>query len=176
MRPLLALLLVSLAVLSPLFALEAGKPLPSLELSSKEGGKVDGTAFKSDTLKDKVTVLFYVDPDKKDLNEEFVQRLKEQKFDRSRYRSVAVINMAATWMPDFAIAAALKSKQKKYPDTVYVKDRVKKGVEVWNMADDDANIAVIDPNGVVLYARSGKIPESEYEKIISLIRLEMAKL
>jgi len=44
------------------------------------------------------------------------------------------------------------------------------------MADDDANIAVIDPNGVVLYTRSGKIPESEYEKIISIIREEIEKL
>lgn len=176
MRQLLAFPLLFLFAFSPLFALETGKPLPSLELSAKEGGNVDGTAFKSDTLKGKVTVLFYVDPDKKDLNEEFVQRLKEQKFDRGRYRSVAVINMEATWMPDFAIAAALKSKQKRYPDTTYVKDRVRKGVKVWGMADDDANIAVIDPNGVVLYTRSGKIPESEYEKIISIIREEIEKL
>ena len=170
------LLLTAFLISIPVFALEVGEPLPSLELSGKDGGRVDGAPFKSDLLRGKVTVLFYVDPDKKDLNEPFVEKLKAQKFDRSRYRSVAVINMEATWMPNFAIAAALKSKQKRYPDTIYVKDMVKKGVEVWQMADDDANIAVIDPKGTVLYARSGKIPEEEFETILSIIERQIGKL
>ncbi len=157
-------------------ALETGKKLPALEISQNDGGLVDGTPFRSEDLKGKVTVIFYVDPDKKDLNEEFVERLKEEKFDRNHYRSVAIINMQATWMPNFAIEAALKSKQKKFPNAIYVKDKAKKGVEVWGVSDDDANIIVIDSDGIVRYVRSGKIPESEYETIFSLIRNEISKL
>ncbi len=172
----LAAAALSLLLSLPLFAIEVGERVPALELSAKEGGLADGSPFKSETLKGKVTVLFYVDPDKKDLNEPFVERLKAAKFDRSRYQSVAIVNMQATWMPNFAIEAALKSKQKKYPDTIYVKDKVKKIVDVWGLSDDDANIVVIDCEGVVRYLRSGKIPESEFETILSIIRQEVSKL
>ena len=95
----IVLVLFALLYASPLRALERGMTLPKMTLSGKEGGRVDGTPFDSDTLKGKVTVLFYVDPDKKSLNEDFTEALKARHFDRSRYRSVAIVNMAATWMP-----------------------------------------------------------------------------
>ncbi|WP_456453174.1 YtfJ family protein, partial [Hydrogenimonas sp.] len=142
-------------------------------LEGKEGGRVDGRPFDSQTLTGKVTVIFYVDPDKKSLNEDFTDALHAQRFDRAKYQSVAIVNMAATWMPNFAIASALKAKQEKYPDTIYVKDLHKKGVEVWNMADDDANFAVVSKEGKVLYMKSGKIPEDEYERIFRTIQEAM---
>ncbi|WP_456404135.1 YtfJ family protein [Hydrogenimonas sp.] len=169
MRRFITLLFLAL----PLLALEVGKPLPRLVLDGEAGGRVDGTPFESDALRGKVTVLFYVDPDKKSLNEAFTDALHAQHFDRSRYQSVAIVNMAATWMPNFAIASALKSKQKKFPDTIYVKDRHKKGVEVWRMHDDDANFAILSRDGEVLYFRAGKIPETDYETIFSIIRSAM---
>ena len=169
-------LVVALFCSSPLWALDRGEPLPRLTLSEKEGGKVDGTAFDSAALSGKVTVIFYVDPDKKGLNEDFTEALKARHFDRKRYQSVAIVNMAATWMPNFAIASALKSKQKKYPDTIYVKDLHKKGVKVWRMRDDDANFAIVSKEGEVLYVNAGKIPENEYEKIFETIRKAMDRL
>jgi predicted transcriptional regulator len=171
MRALIGALLLSLS----LHALETGAPLPRLTLAQDEGGKADGTPFDSSTLLGKVTVIFYMDPDKKDLNEAFADALHAQHFDRRGYRSVAIVNMAATWMPNFAIAAALKSKQKKFPDTVYVKDLHKKGVKVWGMADDDANFAVISKEGEVLYYKAGKIPPSEFETIFKTIRTALAQ-
>ena len=150
-----------------------GKPLPHLSLSGKEGHTVGGTPFDSKSLKGKVTVLFYVDPDKKDLNEAFTETLKARHFDRKNYRSVAVINMAATWMPNFVLNAALKSKQKAYPDTLYVKDFHKNGVKVWHLADNDANFLILSKNGEVLYAYSGKIPKSEWPTIFSVIQKAM---
>ena len=169
MKRLLALLLLAM----PLLALEVGQPLPQLVLEGKEGGRVDGKPFDSQTLAGKATVIFYVDPDKKSLNEDFTDALHAQHFDRAKYQSVAVINMAATWMPNFAIAAALKSKQEKYPDTIYVKDLHKKGVKAWGMADDDANFAVVSKEGKVLYVKAGKIPEDEYERIFRTIQEAM---
>jgi len=165
--------LIALVFAVSLFGLEAGKPLPRLTLEAQEGGLVDGKPFDSAALLGKTTVIFYMDPDKKDLNEAFVNALHAQHFDRNRYQSVAIINMAATWLPNFAIASALKKKQKAYPDTIYVKDLHKKGVKVWGMADDDANFAVISKSGEVLYFKSGKIAESEYDTIFGTIRQAM---
>lgn len=156
-----------------MWALETGKPLPQLTLSGDEGGKIDGTPFDSAQLRGKVHIIFYVDPDEKDLNEAFFDALKAEKLDRSRYASVAVINMGATWLPNFAIASALKKKQEKFPHTLYVKDLDKKGVETWKIADDNSDIVITDKDGTVLFVHEGKVPESSFADIIALIKEHM---
>jgi len=95
-------------------AIEVGVP-PKLVLNGANGGKTDGSSWSSQTLKGKVHVLFYVDPDEKDLNEPLVQALKKRHFDRKKYGTVAVINLAATWKPNVIIEALLKKKQKEFP-------------------------------------------------------------
>ena len=172
----MAKIFFALLLLLPLAAAQVGRPLPELTLSGKEGGRVDGTPFDSHQLGGKITVIFYIDPDKKSLNDAFTEALKARHYDRNRYQSVAIVNMAATWMPNFAIAAALKSKQEKYPDTIYVKDKKRKGVKVWHVEDDDANFLVVSADGTVLYAASGEIPESEWQGIFAIIEEAMAKV
>lgn len=153
-----------------LHALEVGTPLPQLTLKDDEGGTVDGAAFDSDALRQKVHVIFYVDPDEKDLNNPFSDALKAQDFDRDRFASVAVINMQATWLPNFAIASSLKAKQEKFPHTLYVKDMAKKGVKTWGVADDNSDVVLIDQEGNVLYVHEGEVPPSEFDTVITLIK------
>ena len=157
----------------PLFALTPGTPLPLLSLGGDEGGRVDGTPWSSESLKDKVHVIFYVDPDEKDLNNAFSDALKAEGFDRSRFASVAVINMDATWLPNIAIASSLKAKQEKFPHTVYVKDMHKKGVAVWKVADDNSDIIITDKKGRILFVHEGLVPESDFGRIITLIKEHM---
>jgi uncharacterized protein len=151
-------------------ALQTGQPLPSLTLGAAEGGTTEGAAFSSDTLKNRVYVIFYVDPDEKDLNNPFSDALKAEGFDRSRFASVAIINMDATWLPNFALESALKKKQKEFPHTLYVKDLHKKGIKTWQIADDNSDIIIIDKEGKVLYLHEGKVPESSFATIITLIK------
>ena len=151
-------------------ALQTDSTLPQLTLTGDEGGRLDGSAFDSDTLRGKVFVIFYVDPDEKDLNNAFSDALKAQAFDRSTFASVAIINMDATWLPNFAIADSLKNKQEKFPHTLYVKDMGKKGVKTWQVADDDSDIIITDKQGKVLYVHNGQIPEADFSDIIQLIK------
>ncbi|MBD3801514.1 MAG: transcriptional regulator [Campylobacterales bacterium] len=167
------IILTLFALTLRLMALQTGQPLPTLSLNGDEGGKVDGTAWSSDELKEKVHVIFYVDPDEKDLNNPFSDALKAEDFDRSRFASVAVINMEATWLPNFTIAKSLKAKQEKFPDTIYVKDMHKKGVAAWKVADDNSDIIITDKSGNVLYLHEGQLPESSFAEIISLIKEHM---
>ena len=102
--------------------LPIGQPAPLIELSGDLGGRLNGESWSSSELTGKVHVLFYTDPDEKDLNNAASEALKLEKFDREKYGSVGIGNMAATWMPNFAINIGLKKKQEKYPDTVYVMD------------------------------------------------------
>ena len=61
-------------------ALALPKNLPELTLKGEEGGRVDGKPWSSKELTGKVHVLFYVDPDEKDLNEHVADRLKKEDF------------------------------------------------------------------------------------------------
>jgi predicted transcriptional regulator len=77
-------------------AVELGKVPNSIVSDGDNGGKTDGSAWSSKMLKGKVHILFYVDPDERDLNEPLSQALKKRQFDRKKYASVAMINLAAT--------------------------------------------------------------------------------
>jgi len=164
------ILLASILIGMQLFGLQLGDTPPSVVLDGKEGGKVTGEAWDSSTLKGKVHVLFYVDPDKKDVNEAFADALKAAKFDHDKYTSVAIVNLAATWKPNFIIEALLKSKQKKFPHALYVKDKKKVLVKKWALADDASNVVVFSKEGKVLYFKNGKLDESEILKVIQLIK------
>jgi predicted transcriptional regulator len=151
------------------WALKVGEVPPPVTISGDAGGKVSGGAWHSDEMKGKVAVLFYVDPDEKDLNEPFAQRLKEKHYKRKKVVSTAVVNMAATWKPNMIIEALLKRKQKKFPRAIYVKDKKKVLVEKWGLEDDSYDVLIFDRKGKVLYGKSGKMSPSEIEKAVFII-------
>jgi len=163
----LTLLLLSLSLG---LALELGKVPKPITLEGETGGVVSGEPFSSEILKDKVHVLFYVDPDEKEMNEHVSTALKKEAFDRSKYGSVAIINMAATWLPNFAIASKLEKKQKTYPDTLYVKDLDSILVKEWDLEDDSSNVVLFDKDGKVLFIKKGKLNSEETLELISLIQ------
>ena len=160
-----------LLLLAPLmaFALELGFVPLHITLQGDNGGLIDGSAWDSSILKDKVYVLFYVDPDKKEINDAVTQALKAKKFDRNNYASMAIINMAATWLPNFAISSALEKKQKEFPDTIYAKDLNKVLVKEWKLADDSSDVLLFDKSGKLIYIYEGKLNNEEISKLINLI-------
>jgi hypothetical protein len=115
-------------------------------------------------------------PDEKDKNDEFSEALKKRSFSREYVQFYAIINMNATWLPNFAISSSLKSKQKKYPDTVYLKDFKKVGVLKWEVADDENNVLILDTEGRVIFSKFGKLNKEEIQKALSLIENEIDKL
>ncbi len=152
-----------------LLAIETGKVPALAVIDGKDGGTVKGAAWSSAMLKDKVTVLFYVDPDERDANKALTQALKAKHFDRSKYRSVAILNLAATWLPNAVLESKLQAKQKEFPDTVYVKDKNKVLIKKWGLKDDSSDILIFDKGGKLIYKKFGKLSQKEIEKVISLI-------
>ncbi len=156
-----------------LFAMDIGKPLPDVRLTGEAGGCIDGKPFDSQKLRGKVRLIVYSDPDKRDLNEAFFRRVKALHLDRTRYGSVAIINMAATWLPNFVLEAILKKKQKEYPDTLYVKDMHKAIVKAWDVADENQDIIITDKEGRVLFYKVGKLLPAEQERAIAILREQL---
>lgn len=150
-------------------AIELGKVPSVITISGENGAKIDGSSWSSSMLKGKVHTLFYVDPDEKDLNNAFADALKAKNFNRKKFNSVAIVNLAATWLPNTIIESKLADKQKKFPDTIYVKDKNKVLVKQWNLADDNSDILIFDKKGKLIYKKFGKVSDSEIIKVIALI-------
>lgn len=156
-------------VMMGLCAVEVGKVPSPVTIEGKEGGKLDGSAWHSSMLKGKIYTVFYVDPDERELNTPLADALKARKFDRKKVNSVAIINLAATWIPNAILETLLKKKQKKFPDTLYVKDKKKVLVNKWHLADDNSDILIFDQKGKLIYKKFGQLSESEIKDVIKMI-------
>jgi predicted transcriptional regulator len=164
------LTLAALLATLNLYALSVGDVPKNVIIEGDNGGLVKGGPWNSSMLKDKVYVIFYVDPDEKDVNEDFSQALKAKKYrQKGDFGSIAIINMAATWKPNFAIEAILKGKQKDFPKTIYVKDKEKILVKKWGLGDDASNIVIFSKDGTVLFYKSGKMSKEDTQKAFELI-------
>jgi hypothetical protein len=170
LQKLCAMIVVLLVVPPMVQAVELGQVPPKVELQGSLGGRLDGTAWRSEELKGKVHVLFYVDPDEKDTNNEASEALDKEKFPAEKFQSVAVINMAATWMPNFAISMSIEDKQKRYPRTIYVRDYKKALVDAWKIADDSSNILAFDKQGKLIFRKDGKLGAEDIQQLIKAVK------
>ncbi len=171
MKGLLKLLVLLFFVSQNAWAgLEMEQVPPKVELKDNLGGRLDGSPWSSSELKGKVHVIFYVDPDEKDLNNDASEALKAEKLPRDKFQSFAIINMAATWLPNFAISSALKDKQEQYPTTIYVRDYKKVLVNKWEIADDNSDILAFDKNGRLFFKKFGKLNKKEIQELLKAVR------
>ena len=162
---------VSILMVLNLSALTVGENPKNITISGENGGlvKENGGEWNSSSLKDKVMVMFYVDPDEKDANEHFSKALKEQNYNREKFGSIAVVNLAATWKPNFVIESILEEKQLEFPHTIYVKDRNSVIVNEWAVEDDASNIIIFSKTGKVLFYKSGAMSDEDSTKAMQII-------
>jgi len=151
-------------------AIEIGEVPPKVELKETLGGRLDGKPWSSEELKGKVHVLFYVDPDEKDTNNHASDALDKENFPDDKCHFFGIINMAATWMPNFAINIALKEKQERYPKTTYVRDYKKVLVKAWKIADDSSDVLAFDKKGKLIFKKEGKLNAVEVQRLIKAVR------
>ena len=150
-------------------AIEMGEIPPKVELKEKLGGRVDGKPWSSEELQGKVHVLFYVDPDEKDTNNDASEALDRENFPSDKYQSVGIINMAATWLPNFVISSSLKEKQKRYPKAIYVRDYKKVVVNAWKIGDDSSDVLAFDKEGRLIFRKDGKLTAEEIQTLVKII-------
>jgi len=150
-------------------ALNMGEKLPDITLEKDNGGNSAGQAWQAKTLKGKVHVVLYMDPDERKEAMPFLDRLNNQAYDKKRYSTVAIVNLAATWMPDTILEAMLSKKQKELHNTEFIFDKTKYLVKEWHVKDDASNVLIVDDEMKVVYQNSGKLSVSEIDKIMDII-------
>ena len=170
MRTLATMIFIILVPTMLLAELPIGEIPPKVVLKDDLGGRIDGTQWSSEELvSEKVIVLFYVDPDESELNNHVSDALKAENYPKEKYGSIGMANMAATWLPNFAINMKLKSKQEKHKETVYVKDLDKTLVKKWGLSDDNSDVIVFGKDGRVLYSVDGKFTDAQVKEIVKVV-------
>ena len=155
--------------------IEMGQVPSEVTLKGDLGGRLDGSPWSSQELKGKISVIFYVDPDEKDLNNEASEALKKENFPRDKFQSYGIINMDATWLPNFIISSSLEEKQEKYPSTIYVRDYEKALVKAWGISDDNSDVLAFDKEGKLIFRKDGKLNQEDIQTLIQAIRANMDK-
>ena len=170
MRIIATMIFIILVPTMLLAELPIGEIPPKVVLKGDLGGRIDGTQWSSEELvSEKVIVLFYVDPDESELNNHVSDALKAENYPKEKYGSIGMANMAATWLPNFAINMKLKSKQEKHKETVYVKDLDKTLVKKWGLSDDNSDVIVFGKDGRVLYSVDGKFTDAQVKEIVKVV-------
>ena len=133
-------------------------------------GGLDGEDFNSETLKGKAFVLFYVSPKKKELNMDASEELKKQKFDGEAFGSVAIIDLKSSWIPNGLIMRAVRAKQKKYPRTIYLKDRKRYMHKILGFEPTGNEIFAFDQNGKMIFKHLGKAGPGKVKELIRIMK------
>lgn len=169
------LLLAALLTTLSLQAVTVGEKPKTVTIEGENGGLVSNSGvWNSDTIKGDVYVLFYVDPDEKSVNEDFSKALKAKEYrKKGAFGSIAIVNLAATWKPNFVIEKILNSKQEEFPKTIYVKDKSSVLVKEWGLKDDASNVLIFDKTGKLLFYKSGKLDAADMKKAFSLIEANL---
>lgn len=129
--------------------------------------------FTMDSWAGKVLQVNYVDPDEQDLNEAYNEVLDkavktDKTIDSVYFKGIGIVDTKSTWKPNGLIRSIAGNKAKKYKTTILF-DYKGTLQEVWGLPRDSYSVVILDKNRVCRYVYSGKIPESENEKIIQMI-------
>lgn len=176
MKYLVGFLFAVCLMIQPAWAgIEMGEVPKEVVLKGDLGGRLDGSPWSSKELKGKINVIFYVDPDERDLNNDASEALKKEEFPRDKFQSYGIINMDATWLPNFIISSSLEEKQKRYPTTIYVRDYDKVLVKEWGISDDNSDVLAFDKEGKLIFRKDGKLNAEDIRKLIQVVRANIDK-
>ncbi len=147
-----------------LMAVEVGHPLPDATLSGASGGYADGKSWTSASLKGTPRLIIYMDPDKRKNVAPLTKTLSRN---TSRtFTTVAIVNLAATWMPNRVLISKLNKQKSKMKRTEYVFDKKRVLVSKWELPDNDTTVIITNAAGKVLYAKSGKLTDTDVSTIL----------
>jgi len=153
-------LLLSLSV----HAVEIGKVPPKVTLSVGDSGK----SWSSQSLRRGKHLVIYMDPDERKNVEPLLQKIQHLK--TKRFTTVAIVNLAATWMPNSVLISKLKEKQKSMKKTIYLFDKQKTLVKKWGLKDDNTIVMVLGPKGKLKLKKTGKLSGSDVREILKKLQ------
>ena len=142
---------------------------PEITLNGDNGGLCGGKEWKSSSLKNKVNLLLYVDPDKQSWIAPLVKKLESLHYLPDSLGITFVLNTDATIIPDFIIRNRVREKAKASLDIAYVLDLSKMLVRKWKLKDDNVNVLLLDRSGNLIQEHHGKMTHTLINQLITKI-------
>lgn len=162
--------LLALPELAYSAAVKVGEKPAAVTFSGEVGARVDGAPWSTEAIKDRLWLMFYIAPSRRDDNEALKEALKAENFPEDKLSTVAIINMASTWVPNVILETALKKNQERFPKVTYVKDFQKTLINKWQLKDDSFEVLLFDRAGKLLMYRGGDFTSDQIKEIIDLIK------
>jgi uncharacterized protein len=148
--------------------LKIGEKAPNFSLQDSQGKiyTLDSYEFEG-----RVLSVFYVDPDKKDLNVHVEGALlKDRSLDRNKsYRSIGISNLKATKMPNFILKSVIKDKQEK-TGAIILLDYNYSILNLWGLKNHSSDLVILDKDRICRFIYKGKLPPEEVTRAINIIK------
>ena len=133
----------------------------------------DKKEFTMNTWEGKVIQVNYVDPDESELNEAFNESVNkaidiDKMISRDYFKGFGIVDCKSTWKPNGLIRSIAGKKAKKFGTTILF-DYEATLQNLWGLPADSYTVVILDKNRICRAIYSGKIPESDNEKIIQMI-------
>lgn len=136
------------------------------------GNNVQYQAWNSDRLNGKVRVVQHMAGriSVKSMNDPLMDKIKAAKFPHDKYQTTTIVNIADATLGMSSMAKSKTERGKKdFPYTMVVVDDNGKVKQHWQLQPENALILVLDKNGIVRFAKEGKLSEQENQQVIDLV-------
>jgi len=152
-----------------------GKVVSSVKLIDSKNNPKDIPFFG-----EKVIVLFYNDPDVKDVNDPLSEALKAKNFSKEKYVGIGIANCKDTWTPNSAIRMMVRKKEKQFPGTVILLDEDLSLAKAWGLGNCDGTsvVVVIGKDSKIKFVKKIKTQEESkllIPTVVKIIQDELAK-
>jgi predicted transcriptional regulator len=159
------------AAACPDVSVGAELPTATIQDANKQAAQIPGFG-------ERVLLILYTDPDVADQNDKFADAVKAANVDPSKnfFQSIGVANMKdAPAKPNWIIRAIIRSKIKKYNVSILA-DPERALPNQWKLCDcdDKSVVLLVGKDKKLKYYKKGAINEGETEKVIQMIRKEIA--
>ncbi|NME68516.1 YtfJ family protein [Flammeovirga aprica] len=124
---------------------------------------------------EKVTLIFYPDPDKPSQNEYFIEEVKKWKFPEDEYLAYGIVNLADSPYPNGIIrfmTRQVRKRSKQEADALILTDPKRFIQDAWNTGDCNNTfpILLVDADGTVLFWKAGELTKEEVDFVINEIK------
>jgi len=90
----------------------------------------------------KTFVLFYIDPDVRELSNPLTEAIYSKNYSKDKFGAIGVVNCKDTWIPNSVIRNGVVDKQKQYPESVLLLDKNYILKSAWKTCDGNNAMVV----------------------------------
>ena len=172
------LLAFCLLAAAPLHALQAGDPLPLLQVEKLgeilvQDGKMGFRPWQSAPLGDRIHIVQYMAArmSARRQSKPFTDSLEKSGIPYSRYHITTVVNLDdAMFGTRGMVLSELEKNKRKYGLSTIVADEAGRGRALWNLQEGSSAVIMLDTASRVLYFHQGLMQPADIEEALRVVR------